>query len=110
MIEFHQILYMHSYWQDLHWDLHIIFRMFEPELWPFIYVKILFLFNILRKNGHTKFIYEFILTRSSLGLLHIIFRTFVPELWPLIYAKILFPSISCEQLDRISPNLYMHSF
>ena len=40
------------------------------------------------------FIYAFILTRSSLGLLHVIFHTFVPKLWPLIYAKILFCSIS----------------
>ena len=31
------------------------------------------------------FMYAFILTGSTLGLLHIIFRTFVPELWPLIY-------------------------
>ena len=36
------------------------------------------------------YIYAFILTRSSLGLLHIIFPTFVPVLWPLIYAKICF--------------------
>ena len=34
------------------------------------------------------FIYAFILTRSTFGLLHIIFRTFVPELWPLIFSKI----------------------
>ena len=39
------------------------------------------------------FIYVFILTRSTLGLLNIIFRTFVPELRPLIYAKISFPLI-----------------
>ena len=37
------------------------------------------------------FIYAFILTRSSLGLLHVIFRSFVPEKWPLIYAKNSFP-------------------
>ena len=37
--------------------LHIIFRTFIHELWPLIYVKILFLFNILRTNGQnfTKF-------------------------------------------------------
>ena len=39
----------------------------------------------------TDFIYAFVLTRSSLGLLHFIFRTFVPELLPLIYAKLSFP-------------------
>ena len=37
------------------------------------------------------FIYAFILTRSTMGLLHIIFCTFVPVLWPLIYAKISSP-------------------
>ena len=36
------------------------------------------------------FVYEFILTRSKLGLLHVIFHTFVPELWPFIYARISF--------------------
>ena len=36
------------------------------------------------------YIYAFILTRSTLGLLRIIFRTFVPELRPLIYSKNLF--------------------
>ena len=39
------------------------------------------------------FIYAFILTRSSLGLLHIIFRSFVPELWPLIYTEIYLKNI-----------------
>ena len=127
--------------------LHIIFHLFVSEVWPLIYAKILFLFNILRTNGQnfTKFyicihinkiyvgivthnflhicsrvtcialdlrqnlvsiqylenkwtefyqiiyIYIFILTRYTLGLLHIIFLTFVPELWALIYAKIYFP-------------------
>ena len=37
------------------------------------------------------FIYAFLLTISTLGLLHIIFRTFVPEFWPLIYTIISFP-------------------
>ena len=36
------------------------------------------------------FLYAFILTISSLGLLHIIFCTYVPELWPLISQKKLF--------------------
>ena len=36
------------------------------------------------------FIYAFILTRSTFGLLHIIFRTFVPEKWPLINARVSF--------------------
>ena len=39
----------------------------------------------------TNFIYAFILTRYSLGLLHLIFHAFLSELWPLIYTKILSP-------------------
>ena len=37
--------------------MHVIFRTFVPELWPMIYAKILFLFNILRTKGwnFTKF-------------------------------------------------------
>ena len=54
------------------------------------------------------FIYAFILTKSSLGLLHVIFRTFVPELWPLIYATILFP-LNIMRTDGFSPN-FIYAF
>ena len=37
------------------------------------------------------FIYLFILTRSTLGLIAVIFRKFVRELWPLIDFRITFP-------------------
>ena len=30
--------------------MHVIFRTFVPELWPLIYAKISFPFNILRTN------------------------------------------------------------
>ena len=37
----HQILYMHSYWQDLRWDCYKqFFCTFVPELWPLIYALI----------------------------------------------------------------------
>ena len=36
------------------------------------------------------FIYAFILTRASKGLLHIICPKFLQDLWPLIYARISF--------------------
>ena len=52
----------------------------------------------------TNFIYAFILTRYSLGLLHLIFHAFLSELWPLIYTKFCFRSIFREQIDIISPN------
>ena len=33
LVEFHQILYMHSSWQDLAWDCYTsFFRTFVPEL------------------------------------------------------------------------------
>ena len=53
------------------------------------------------------FIYAFILTRSTLGLLHIIFCTFVPELWPLIYSKILFPLNILRTNGHILTKLYI---
>ena len=89
LTEFHQILDMHSYWQDLH----VIFCTFVTEVWPLIFAKILFPARHLEKIDRMSpnLIYAFILTRYSLGLLHIIFRTFLPELWPLIKAKISFP-------------------
>ena len=83
LIELHQILYMHPYWQALHWDCYI-FCTFIPELWPMIYAKITFGLIILRTDwqNFTKFyifspnfIYALILTRSSLGLWHIFFSS-----------------------------------
>ena len=53
------------------------------------------------------FIYAFILTRSTLGLLHIIFRTFVPELWPFIYSKIWFPLNILRTNGQIFTKLYI---
>ena len=93
-IEFIQILYENWLWHDLPWDC---YRSFFPHLYqsygPWFTSKFHFssiswdLLDIFSPN----FIYAFMLTRSSLGLLHVIFRKFVPELWPFIYAKILFP-------------------
>ena len=71
--------------------LHIIFRTFVPELWPLIYVKISFPFNILKRNGQnfTKFYLCNHIDKICVGIVtHIIFCSFVPELWPLIYSKI----------------------
>ena len=93
-VEFHQILYMHSSWQNLAWDCYLHFseictRVMALDL-RLNFISVQYLENKWTKF-HQIFIYAFILTRSTLGLLHIIFRTFVPELWPLIYAKISFP-------------------
>ena len=93
LIEFHQILYMHSYWQDLAWHC---YKTFSPHLYqsygPWITPKL-----CLRSISWEQvvifspnFIYRLILTRSSVGLLHVIFPKFVPVI-ALIYAKISFP-------------------
>ena len=95
LIEFHQILCTVC----IHIDKIYIgivthhFCTFVPELWPLIYAKISFPLIILRTIDRISpnFIYAFILTESTLGLLHIIVDTFVSELWPLVYAKISFP-------------------
>ena len=36
LVEFHQILYMHSSWQKLAWDVTRHFSQFVPEFWPLI--------------------------------------------------------------------------
>ena len=91
LTEFHQILYIQSYWQDLAWDCYTSFLTYwvmaldlhqnfvSPQSWKQI--------DRILPNC----IYAFILTRFILGLLHVIFCTFVLKLWPLIYAKISFP-------------------
>ena len=53
------------------------------------------------------FIYAFILTRSSFGLLHIIFRKIVPELWPFIYAKISIPLYILKRNCQIFTKFYI---
>ena len=51
LTEFYQILYIHSYRQDLAKDCYTsFFRTFVLELWPLIYTKISFSLNILRTN------------------------------------------------------------
>ena len=53
------------------------------------------------------FIYAFILTRSTFGLLHIIFCTYVPELWPFIYSKMLLPLNILRTNGHILTKLYI---
>ena len=82
LVEFHQILYMHLSWQDLAWECYTsFFPHFALELCSLIYAKISFPVNIFRTDIFSQnFMYSFILTESSLGLLHDIFLIFVPEL------------------------------
>ena len=82
-------------------------RVMDLDFYAKIYVSAQYREQIDRISPN--FIYAFILTRSSLGLLKVIFRTCVPDLWPLIYAKISFISISIEQIDRFSPN-FIYAF
>ena len=53
------------------------------------------------------FIYAFILTKSTLGLLHNIFCILVLELWPLIYSEILFPLKLLKTNGQILTKLYI---
>ena len=96
LIKFHQILYMHSYWQYLGWDwcmsfFEHLYQSYGPLFTPKFCFRSISWEQMDRISPN--FIYAFKLPRSTLGLLHIIFPTFVPELWPLIYAKISFPLI-----------------
>ena len=52
LTEFHQIWYMHSYWQDLRWDCYTSFLADFPELLHLVYARISLPRNILRTNGH----------------------------------------------------------
>ena len=94
LTEFHQILYMHSYWQDLAWDCYMsVFLHLYQSYGPWFTLK--FCFRSISWDQIDRispnFIYAFTLTKSSIGLIHLILFTFVPELWPLMYVKIYFP-------------------
>ena len=109
LTDIHQILYMHSYWQDLYWDYYtsfftLLYHSYGPWLTPKFCFRYISWEQIDRISPN--FIYAFILTRSMAGLLHILFHIFVPEFWPLIYAKNLFPN----KLIEFHQILYMHSY
>ena len=92
---FHQILYMHSYWQDLCCDCNTsFFCTFVPELWPLIYAKISFPLNILRTNSQN----------FMLGLLHTIFADLYHSYGPWFTPEFRFRSISWKQMDIFWPN------
>ena len=90
---FHQILYMHWYWQVLAWHCYVsFFQNLYQSYGPWFTTKFHF-YSISWEQIHIfspNFIYALILTSSSLALLNVIFPKFVPELWPLVYAKISF--------------------
>ena len=70
----------------------VIFCLFVTELWPLIYVRILFPLNIFRTNEHnfTKLYIYIYIGKSRFGILPAIFRKYVTELWPLIDVRISF--------------------
>ena len=126
LTDFHQILYMHSFWQDLAWDCNTLFfaHLYQSN-GPWFTPKFCFRSISWEQMDRISpnFIYAFILTRSTLGLLHIIFRTFVSELWPLIYAIISFPYniyrtngqnftkfCICIHIDKIYVGIVTHHF
>ena len=76
LVEFHQILYMHSSWQYLAWNCYTsFFANLHQSYGPWFMSKFCFcsisreLTDIFSPN----FLYAFILTKSSFGLLHIFF-------------------------------------
>ena len=93
LTEFHKILYMHSYWQDLDWDCYTSFFTYLYQRYgPWFTPKVCFCSISWEQIDRISpnFIYAFLLTSSSFGLLRVIFHTFAPELWPLIYVEISF--------------------
>ena len=70
--EFHQFFYMHSYWKDLRWDCYTsVFAHFYQSYGPWYTPK--FHFRSLSWEQINRislnFIYAFILTRSTLGVM-----------------------------------------
>ena len=113
LTDFHQILYMHLYWQDLAWDWCIAFSAHLYQSYgPWFTPKFCFpsISGEQMDRISPNFIYAFILTRSTLGLLHIIFRTFVLELWRLIYSKTLFLLNILRTNGQILTKLYIYFF
>ena len=112
LTDFHLILYMHSYRQDLAWDCHTSFLAhFYQSYGPWFTPKFRFC-SISREQidlFSPNFIYAFILTRSSLGLMHVIFTHLYQIYGPWFTPKFRFRSISWEQMDRISPN-FIYAF
>ena len=94
MTEFHQILHMPWYWQDLGWDCYKsffthLFQSYGPWFIPE------FRFRSISWGQTDRFslnsINALLLTISRLGLYNVIFSRFETESWPKIYARILFP-------------------
>ena len=110
LVEFHQILYMHSSWQDLASDCYTsFFTNLYQSYGPWFMLILRFRSISWEPIGRISpnFIYAFILTRSKLGSLHIIFCTFVPELWPLIYSQNWFLSNILRANGQILIKLYI---
>ena len=108
--EFHQILFIHSYWQDLLWEYKTsffahLYKSYGPWFTPKFHFRSISWEQMDRISPN--FIYAFMLTISRLGLLHFIFCTFVTELWPLIYSKILFPLNILRTNGQILTKLYI---
>ena len=112
-VEFHQILYLHSSWQDVAWDCYItFFAILYKSHGPLFRPKFHFRSNTCKQIDRISpnFIYAFNFARSSLGLLHIISCTFIPELWPLICTGISFPLNILRNNWYIFTKFHTHSY
>ena len=94
LTDFPKTLYLHSYWQDQHSDCYTSFFVHLYKSYdPWFTIK--FRFRSLSWGQIDRilpnFIYAFILTRSTLGLLHIIFRKLVTSVMALDLRQKKFP-------------------
>ena len=98
LIEFHQIIYMHSYWLDLTCTCYMsffahLYKSDGPLFTPKFCCRSISREQIDRNSPN--FIYAFILTRSRWELI-VIFCLFVIMQWPWIDVRILFCSMSLD--------------
>ena len=109
LTEFHQILFLHSYWQDLAWDCYTSFFTYLYQSYgPLFTPKFCFCSMPWEQMDRISpnFIYASILTRSTLGLLRVVLRTFVSELHRNVVSAQYFEN----KLTEFHQILYMHSY
>ena len=86
MIEFHEILYMHSYWQDLAWDCYTSFFSNLYQSYGPLYRQNLV--SVQYSENKLTEIHQIIYMHSRLELLPVIFCLFVTMSWPLFDVRI----------------------
>ena len=113
LIDFHQILYMHSSWQDPAWDCYMsffayFFQSYGPWFTPKFHLRSIAWEQIDRfsPNFIVHSIWQYLAWDCYTSLFAYLYQRY--GLW--FTTKFCFRSISWEQIDWFSPNLYMHSY